>query len=193
MKNMIENALPLLDATRGVSPQRSENTSTNSLFSATYELARLKATVSSASLTSRSPAASLQVASFPVHSNLPQNAKINNATASLTGTEPSLHERALALRAYRQEILASNIANADTPNYKAVDIDIKEALNNRTPLSEVPIKYQINKSTGINGNTVDMDIERQKFAQNAIMYEFAVDKVRGKYKSMSELLQNLPY
>lgn len=193
MKNMIENSLPLIDATRGTTAKSTENISTNSLFSATYELARMKAALSTVSLSSRPPTSNFPVVALPIHSNLSQNAKINNAAASLTGTEPSLHERALALRAYRQEIIASNIANADTPNYKAVDIDIKEALNNRTPLSEVPIKYQINKSPGVDGNTVDMDIERQKFSQNAIMYEFAVDKVKGKYKSMSELLQNLPY
>ena len=42
----------------------------------------------------------------------------------------NIHERTLALRAYRQELLASNIANADTPGYKAVDIDIARALRN---------------------------------------------------------------
>lgn len=193
MKNIIENTLTSVDSTRGTSLQRTEITSADSLFSATYELARMKAALSSASLASRPPNPSVPVASLPIYSNLSQNARISNAAASLTGTEPSLHERALALRAYRQEILASNIANADTPNYKAVDIDIKEALNNHTPLSEIPIKYQNNKSPGIDGNTVDMDMERQKFAQNAIMYEFAVDKVKGKYKSISDLLQNLPY
>lgn len=193
MKNIINNVLPLIDPNRSISTQRTESKSVNSQFSASYELARMKAELSSVSLTSRPPAAISSTPIIPIHSGLSQNEKINNAVASLTGTEPSLHERALALRAYRQEILASNIANADTPNYKAVDIDIKEALQKGTPLSDVPIKYQTNKAPGIDGNTVDMDMERQKFAENTLMYEFAVDKVRGKYKSMSDLLQNLPY
>ena len=51
----------------------------------------------------------------------------------LTGTGHSgkhgLQEAALGLRAYRQQLIASNIANADTPGYKAVDIDFQEALN----------------------------------------------------------------
>ena len=42
--------------------------------------------------------------------------------------EHGFQERALSLRAHRQELIASNIANADTPNYKAVDIDVQKAL-----------------------------------------------------------------
>jgi flagellar basal-body rod protein FlgB len=43
-------------------------------------------------------------------------------------SELGFHQRALSLRAYRQEVLASNIANADTPHYKARDIDFKASL-----------------------------------------------------------------
>lgn len=38
-----------------------------------------------------------------------------------------------------------------------------------------------------------MDVERVKFAQNALMYEYHVDRVRGHYKDMEELLKNTPY
>lgn len=107
--------------------------------------------------------------------------------------EQSLNERALGLRAYRQELLASNIANADTPNYKAVDIDINEALRTGKTKDDVQVQYRVPAQGSADGNTVDMDIERSQFSQNALMYEYTVDRVRGHYKEMEELLKNLPY
>lgn len=124
-----------------------------------------------------------------------------------------LHERALALRAYRQQLIASNIANADTPNYKAVDIDIQEALrldrsmstpahiattNSRhlqgqasSPFPGVPLKYHVPRQDSVDGNTVELDVERSKFAKNALMYEFSLDRISGHFKMMMELLRNL--
>ncbi len=105
----------------------------------------------------------------------------------------SFHERALGLRAYRQQLLASNIANADTPGYKAVDIDIQEALRaGKTPQS-VDIKYAVPSQGSVDGNTVDMDSERAKFMENAIMFEYEVDRVKGHYKDMDDLLKGIPY
>ncbi len=125
-------------------------------------------------------------------------------------------ETALGLRAYRQQLLASNIANADTPGYKAVDIDFNEAVriaqaamqngperlsttNSRhlagstgsTPYS-IPLKYAVPQQPSADGNTVELDVERAKFAENAIMYEFSLDRVKGHYMMMQELLKNLP-
>ena len=93
-----------------------------------------------------------------------------------------LHERVMALRAYRQQLIASNIANADTPNYKAVDIEIEEVLRldgamsapaNMTttdsrhlqgqasnPFPTVPLKYHVLQQDSVDGNTVEMDVER---------------------------------
>lgn len=107
--------------------------------------------------------------------------------------EDNLNERALALRAYRQELLASNIANADTPGYKAVDFDIKEALRTNKTAKTVEVKYVIPSQGSVDGNTVEMDIERVKFTENALMYEYHVDRVRGHYKDMEDLLKNTPY
>lgn len=105
----------------------------------------------------------------------------------------SLNERALSLRAYRQELLASNIANADTPGYKAVDIDINEALRTGKSKDEVIVQYRTPAQGSADNNTVDMDVERAQFAQNALMYEYTVDRVKGHYKEMEELLKNTPY
>jgi flagellar basal-body rod protein FlgB len=131
------------------------------------------------------------------------------------GGEHGFHETALGLRAYRQQLIASNIANADTPNYKAVDIDFQEALRiarsaaNTPPLTlstvvpghipgqaqssapPYPLKYRTPSQPSVDGNTVEMDIERSNFTENAVMYEFSLDRVSGHYKMMMELLQNL--
>lgn len=131
------------------------------------------------------------------------------------GEKHGFQETALGVRAYRQELIASNIANADTPGYKAVDIDFQEALRiarsiaNAPPLSlattatghaqgmvqnnlpPYPIKYSAATQPSADGNTVDMDVERAKFAENAVMWEFSRDRVSGHFKMMMEMLQSL--
>lgn len=107
--------------------------------------------------------------------------------------EDSLHERALGLRAYRQQLLASNIANADTPGYKARDIDIQEAIRTGKTPESVEIKYTVPSQGNIDRNTVEMDSERVKFTENAIMYEYEIDRVKGHYKDMDDLLKGTPY
>ena len=122
---------------------------------------------------------------------------------------------ALGLRAYRQQIIASNIANADTPGYKAVDIDFQDALRNAQAAANVPpvsltttsaghlpgqstgtsppipLKYHIPSQGSVDGNTVEMDVERAKFAENTVMHQFAMDRVSGHFKHAIEMLQNL--
>ncbi len=124
-------------------------------------------------------------------------------------------EVALGLRAYRQQLIASNIANADTPGYKAVDIDVQEALQmaqataQRQPLTlattaaghiagqaansqlPYPLKYHVPSQASVDGNTVEMDVERAKFAENTLMYEFSLDRASNHYKMMAELFQKL--
>jgi len=121
----------------------------------------------------------------------------------------------LGVRAYRQQLIASNIANADTPGYKAVDIDFQEAVRialasaQTPPISltttatghivgairsatpSYPLKYQVPTQSSVDGNTVDMDVERTKLAENSLMYEFSMDRVSNHFKHMMELLQNL--
>lgn len=131
--------------------------------------------------------------------------------------EHGFQESVLGLRAYRQQLIASNIANADTPGYKAVDIDFQEALriarsaSNTSPLMlsttvsghisaqvsssapPYPLKYSSPSQQNVDGNTVDMDVERAKFAENAIMYEYSLDRVKGHFMMMQDLLKNLPF
>lgn len=125
-----------------------------------------------------------------------------------------VHEKALKLRIYRQQLIASNIANADTPGYKAVDIDVQKALlahelhkpvaldlattapghisgeANAIPAG-VPLQYHVLRQPGIDGNTVEMDVERTKFMENALMLQFAMDRVGGHFKETLNLLKSL--
>jgi len=54
-----------------------------------------------------------------------------------------------------------------------------------------PLKYQVPSQDSADGNTVDMDVERAKFAENSIMYEYSLDRVSGHFKMLMELYKNL--
>jgi len=114
------------------------------------------------------------------------------------------HSEALKLRSYRQQLLASNIANADTPNYKAVDIDFGSELKrmmagaggavqpattnprhlagtNANPFG-AQILYRTDVQGNIDGNTVNMDMERAQFAENALRYEAGLHVLNTEIK-----------
>lgn len=121
------------------------------------------------------------------------------------------YAKALDLRAYRQQVLASNIANADTPGYKARDFDFREsfaaALGKqtsggvtlaRTAAGHLPggagapgldLKYRSETQSAVDGNTVDMDVERSQIADNALQYQivsqFISDKLSGLRTAVS--------
>jgi flagellar basal-body rod protein FlgB len=122
------------------------------------------------------------------------------------------HAEALGLRALRQQILASNIANADTPGYKARDIDfvksLQDAVAGRTTAGELtktvsahmaspqsaaaasgPLLYRQVVQPSLDGNTVDMDVERAQFAENAVRYEANLMFLNSQLKSMLAAIQ----
>jgi flagellar basal-body rod protein FlgB len=125
------------------------------------------------------------------------------------------HANALNVRAYRQQLLASNIANADTPGYKARDIDFAAALRNaradgaETPAPTAALRvssdrhltgvssssapaealYRNAQQPSIDGNTVDMDVERNRFAENAVHYDANLTFLGGQIKLMLAALQ----
>lgn len=103
-------------------------------------------------------------------------------------------EAALRLRSYRHELLASNLVNSDTPNYKARDIDFKESLTRRlagldrdsslylstTNARHLQIDgkpnspesyFRVPVQPSVDGNTVDADLERSHFVKNAMYVE----------------------
>jgi flagellar basal-body rod protein FlgB len=101
---------------------------------------------------------------------------------------------ALNLRAQRQTLLAANIANADTPNYKAVDFDFAKALaaaqaggsaGAATADAQKPeMLYREPSQASLDGNTVDMDAERGQFADNTVRYEAALRVLSAQIKTM---------
>jgi|SRR5689334_16079477 len=103
---------------------------------------------------------------------------------------------ALKLRSQRQELLAANVANADTPNYKAVDFDFAKALKAATdtqpgaagPAPEV--LYRQPAQASLDGNTVEMDAERAQFADNTVRYEAALKFLNAQLKTMLAALQS---
>jgi flagellar basal-body rod protein FlgB len=122
------------------------------------------------------------------------------------------HQAALNLRAARQELIASNIANADTPNYKAKDIDFASALQGALSgtgqklsvaatspqhfngvsgesVMGAPVLYRKPLQPSADGNTVDMDVERAQFADNALRYEASVRFVSDEAKGVLAALQ----
>jgi flagellar basal-body rod protein FlgB len=125
------------------------------------------------------------------------------------------HETALSLRAQRQQMLASNIANADTPNYKAKDIDFNSALQSalgrgtasapsalvktsaahlgatapNTTASGAPLLYRTPAQGSADGNTVDMDVERNQFTDNAVRYEASITLINAQIKNMLAAVQ----
>lgn len=124
----------------------------------------------------------------------------------------AFQQLALNMRAARQELLASNIANADTPNYKARDIDFASALksamagapaglpvvktapahlegNSGTSIMGAPVMYRKPVQPSADGNTVDMDVERAQFADNALRYEASVMFVNARLKSILTAIQ----
>lgn len=123
----------------------------------------------------------------------------------------SFQQQALGLRAQRQQVLASNIANADTPNYKARDFDfsvaLKDAMAGRSggnlPLASTsgrhlqgsgdsgPARLMYRKETqsSVDGNTVNMDVERAQFAENAIQYEAGITFISSKIKNLLAAIQ----
>ncbi|MGY5957504.1 flagellar basal body rod protein FlgB [Kosakonia sp. BK9b] len=123
-------------------------------------------------------------------------------------------QEALNLSAQRQEILAANIANADTPGYQARDVDFASELKKvmergraeesgvslaLTSSRHIPaqamtqpsmdLMYRIPDQPSLDGNTVDMDRERTQFADNSVKYQTGLTVLGGQIKSMMSVLQ----
>ena len=122
-----------------------------------------------------------------------------------------MHEVALKLRSQRMEVLASNIANADTPGYKARDIDFKAVLSsyqggsapaskgmkttherhlggNASSLGATTL-YRTPLQPSIDGNTVDGHVEKGKFMENALQYQATLNFVDGRIQSLRKAIR----
>lgn len=94
--------------------------------------------------------------------------------------------KALDMRAENQTVIASNIANADTPGYQAKELDFEKAMERAlasgTDVSEIgaEIHNQVNDVVREDGNTVDRDSEMVNLSQNQLLYDAAADLVKKK-------------
>lgn len=117
------------------------------------------------------------------------------------------HQKALNMRSARQTLLASNIANADTPGFKARDFDFSRALQNLFTPNQMDVglqatsakhinpsgfrsigssqaQYRIPQQPSVDGNTVDMDAERMQFADNALRYDAGLTFISGQIRGL---------
>lgn len=131
---------------------------------------------------------------------------LNRLTASL-----DFHGQALTLRSERQRLLASNIANADTPGYIARDMDFAAALRQATGQGNVAstlatskaghiaaatgaraepnLLYSNASQTNLDRNSVDMDRERAAFADNSVKYEATLRFINGNVRTMLDAIK----
>ena len=120
-----------------------------------------------------------------------------------------VHAQALTLRSQRTELLAANLANADTPGYKARDIDFRQAMARaagETPTSGVhlsttqaghiggaasadatgspDLKFRTPLAPALDGNTVDTQLEQSAFAENAVRYQATLTFLNNKFRGL---------
>ena len=106
-----------------------------------------------------------------------------------------IHGTALALRSQRLQMLASNIANAATPGYKARDIDFTQALArasrgmDATSAAESSVAYRVPVTASLDGNTVELSTEQTLFAENAVQYRTTLAFLEGRISTIKRALK----
>lgn len=102
-----------------------------------------------------------------------------------------VHATALRLRSERMMMLASNIANAATPNYKARDLDFSKAMElaERGQTSNAAIAYRIPVQPSLDGNTVEMATEQTAYAENAMAYRSSLAFLNGRIDSLRRAMK----
>lgn len=123
-----------------------------------------------------------------------------------------IHEQALGFRAQRAEVLANNIANADTPNYKARDLDFASVLaaqNDKVKngtfslektntrhidaqglnMADASLQYRTPMQPSIDQNTVDAQMEQSSYAENAVGFQASFTLLNSKFKGLVSALR----
>lgn len=122
------------------------------------------------------------------------------------------HADALTLRARRAEVLANNIANADTPNYKARDIDFRSVFegmtgsgNQQTPMQmatthaghkaqianpdfAADLMYRVPRQPAVDGNTVEVQEEMARYTDNALRYQASFEFLNSKFSGLKKAI-----
>lgn len=106
-----------------------------------------------------------------------------------------VHGKALQLRSQRLGLLASNIANASTPGFKARDIDFSQALasveqgGNVGSAMQSATKFRVPLQASLDGNTVELNTEQTKFAENAVAYQTTLAFLNGRIDTLKRALK----
>lgn len=106
-----------------------------------------------------------------------------------------VHGTALALRSQRLGLLASNIANASTPGFKARDIDFAAALRSAEApggagaASDAAVMYRVPNQPSMDGNTVELSTEQTAFAENAVAYQTTLAFLNGRIGTITRALK----
>ncbi|RMG35628.1 MAG: flagellar basal body rod protein FlgB [Gammaproteobacteria bacterium] len=119
-----------------------------------------------------------------------------------------IHERALQIRARRAELLAANLANADTPGYKARDIDFRRLLQGQMqpavqlaatrpghvapPVGPVPaqaVQYRVPQQPSLDGNTVEAEREQVEYSANAVRYQASLRFLDGTIRTLKTAIK----
>ncbi|SNS84487.1 flagellar basal-body rod protein FlgB [Sphingomonas laterariae] len=106
-----------------------------------------------------------------------------------------VHGDALALRSQRLAMLASNIANASTPGYKARDLDFTKALDMAQggtatdAATAANVGYRVPVQPTQDGNTVELSTEQTIFAENAVQYRTTLSFLNGRINTLMTALK----
>ncbi|MBT8074095.1 MAG: flagellar basal body rod protein FlgB [Xanthomonadales bacterium] len=117
-----------------------------------------------------------------------------------------VHAQALQMRARRGELIASNLANADTPNYKARDFDFRNALESAQSATSMQsthashigaasdsrtaaMLYRVPNQASLDGNTVDTQVEQANFSENAVRYQTTLRFLSGKISGLMKAIK----
>ena len=121
----------------------------------------------------------------------------------------SVHATALDVRSRRGELIANNLANADTPGYQARDIDFRQAMaraageqtasgvhlsttnaghiggsTSANAATDPDLKYRTPLAPALDGNTVDTQVEQASFAENAVRYQATITFLNSKFRGL---------
>lgn len=107
----------------------------------------------------------------------------------------NIHPEVLKLRAERTKVLASNIANENTPGYQARDVDFRSALATASAEADVPLDgsggdllYRVPNHPSRDGNTVELGVEQAEFSQNVSEFQTSLTFLNMKYKGLAKVI-----
>ena len=128
-------------------------------------------------------------------------------TVSALDSALGIHAQALQFRSARSRVLASNLSNADTPNFQARDLDFNQVMQSQAStgmgmakthhrhisvggqFADGALKYRNPYQPSLDGNTVETEVEQAKFARNAVEYQASLMFLNGKFRGIQTAIR----